>query len=200
MNRIEVNGAIMLAGYLNPEAQLSLVEELRRVVEQAPFRQYETRFGKKLSVRMSAAGEFGWVSDQRGYRYERTQPDGAPWPAIPQALLKLWDEVTECARTPQCCLVNYYGEATRMGLHQDNDEADFTCPVLSVSLGDEALFRVGGTDRKAPTKSVWLKSGDVVLLTGMSRLAYHGIDRIRFGSSSLLPKGGRINVTLRVVD
>lgn len=200
MNRIEVNGAVVFPECLGIDAQEALVEELRRVAELAPFHQYETRFGKKLSVRMSAAGEYGWVSDRRGYRYERKQPDGRPWPEIPQVLLSLWSELTSCDRSPQCCLVNYYAEATRMGSHQDNDEQDFTLPVLSVSLGDDALFRIGGVNRKDPTKSVWLKSGDVVLLTGKSRLAYHGVDRIRFGSSNLLSKGGRINVTLRVVD
>jgi alkylated DNA repair protein (DNA oxidative demethylase) len=87
-----------------------------------------------------------------------------------------------------------------MGLHQDNDEQDFSFPVVSVSLGDEGLFRVGGTDRKGSTESIWLSSGDVCVMGGGARLAYHGIDKIRFASSSLLKNGGRINLTLRVVD
>lgn len=85
-----------------------------------------------------------------------------------------------------------------MGLHQDRDEAELDWPVVSISLGDEAMFRVGGQTRRDPTKSVWLKSGDVVVLAGVSRLAYHGIDRIKFGSSTLLDHGGRLNVTLRI--
>ena len=200
MNRKEINNAVVFPGFLGMEEQHALVADLRDVAVLAPFRQFETRFGKRLSVRMSAAGDYGWVSDRRGYRYERMQPDGRVWPEIPAALMRLWDDLSGCDRHPQCCLVNYYAEATRMGLHQDNDEMDFACPVLSVSLGDDALFRVGGRNKSDPTKSIWLKSGDVVLLTGASRLAYHGIDRIRFGSSSLLQKGGRINVTMRVVD
>ena len=95
-------------------------------------------------------------------------------------------------------LINYYGECARMGMHQDRDETDTSWPVLSISLGDDALFRVGGLVRKGKTKSHWLQSGDVAMLSGNARLAYHGIDRIKFGTSTLLEKGGRINVTLRV--
>lgn len=200
MQRIELNKADILPGYLSPDAQRALVDDLRKVAAIAPFRQHVTPSGKSMSVRLTAAGDFGWVSDRFGYRYEPRQFSGEPWPPIPTTLLALWDELAECERRPQCCLVNYYGEATRMGLHQDRDERDFSCPVLSISLGDDAQFRVGGLNRSDPTRSVWLKSGDVALLKGPSRLAFHGIDKIRFGSSSLLPHGGRINVTLRVVD
>ena len=87
-----------------------------------------------------------------------------------------------------------------MGLHQDKDERDFSWPVLSLSLGDDGLFRVGGTRKGEPTASVWLKSGDVLRMGGAARMAFHGVDRIRFGSSRLLPKAGRINLTLRVVE
>ena len=102
------------------------------------------------------------------------------------------------SRAPDSCLLNYYGEGSRMGMHQDKDEADTRWPVVSISLGDEALFRVGGIEKPSPSKSVWLRSGDVVVLEGAARLAWHGIDRVRFRSSELLPDGGRINVTLRV--
>lgn len=200
MQRIELNEAEILSGYLSPAAQRALVAELRAVAGKAPFRQHVTPSGKKMSVRITAAGDYGWVSDRSGYRYEPSQSSGEPWPPIPPALLSLWSELANCERKPQCCLVNYYGEATRMGLHQDRDEKDFSCPVLSISLGDDAQFRVGGINRSDPTRSVWLKSGDIALLRGPSRLAFHGIDKIRFGSSSLLPNGGRINITLRVVD
>ena len=100
---------------------------------------------------------------------------------------------------PECCLVNFYSDGARMGLHQDKDEGDFEMPVVSVSLGDDALFRIGGRDRRDPTESVWLSSGDVLVLKRDSRLAYHGIDRVKPGSSTLLSNGGRINLTLRVV-
>ena len=159
----------------------------------------ETPYGKPMSVRMTSAGRFGWYSDRTGYRYVDRHPSGVPWPPIPEPVLAIWHRVTGLDRQPECCLVNFYGEGARMGLHQDRDEADFRWPVVSVSLGDDGLFRVGGTQRGEPTRSVWLKSGDIAVLGGDARLAYHGVDRIRFGSSDLLPKGGRINLTLRVV-
>lgn len=154
-----------------------------------------------MSVRMTAAGTFGWVSDANGYRYARQHPQsGAPWPGIPQEILSLWTRFAGAeARAPQCCLINFYAEGARMGLHQDNDEADLSQPVVSLSLGDDGLFRVGGRERGGATRSVWLKSGDVAVLRGPGRLAYHGVDRIRFGSSGLLRDGGRLNLTLRVV-
>ena len=120
------------------------------------------------------------------------------WPAIPDEILTIWQDLTGADRQPDCCLINYYGEGTKMGLHQDKDEADFSWPVLSISLGDDALFRIGNTTRGGKTESIWLSSGDVVIMGGPARLTYHGVDRIRFGSSKLLPKGGRINLTLRV--
>jgi alkylated DNA repair protein (DNA oxidative demethylase) len=101
---------------------------------------------------------------------------------------------------PDCCLVNLYGPKARMGMHRDADEKDFSWPVVSISLGDPARFRVGGRQRSDPSAAVELESGDVVVFGGPARLAYHGIDRIRFGGSRLLPEGGRINLTLRVVD
>ena len=151
-----------------------------------------------MSVRMTAAGDLGWVTDRTGYRYSKTHLDGQPWPDIPDSILSVWRDLTDARRDPDSCLVNFYGEDARMGLHQDRDEDDLTWPVVSISLGDDALFRVGGVEKPTPSKSVWLRSGDVAVIGGEARLAYHGIDRIKFGSSSLLPDGGRINVTLRV--
>lgn len=153
-----------------------------------------------MSVQMTSAGRYGWYSDRSGYRYAETHPDGGQWPDIPESILDIWRESVGTERLPDCCLVNYYGEGARMGMHQDRDEKDFSWPVLSVSLGDDALLRIGSTTRGGQTESVWLQSGDVVNMGGEARLAYHGISRIRFGSSSLLPRGGRINLTLRVVD
>jgi DNA oxidative demethylase len=187
-------------GFVDREGQEALVDDVRRVVAAAPLFRPVTARGRPMSVRMTSAGNYGWVSDRSGYRYEARHPEGMAWPAIPDRVLDIWNAVSGVERPPQCCLVNFYDAAAKMGLHQDRDEADFAMPVVSVSLGDDALFRVGGTARGGPTQSVWLSSGDVAVLSGEARLVYHGIDRIRPGSSTLLPKGGRINLTLRVVD
>ncbi|HBG97759.1 MAG TPA: alkylated DNA repair dioxygenase [Rhodobacteraceae bacterium] len=194
-----LNGVALYPGWLDPAAQQATRDCLARVIEAAPPFSPETRFGKPMSVRMTSAGRFGWYSDRRGYRYVDRHPSGSAWPPIPQPVLAIWHAVTGLDREPDCCLVNLYRDRARMGLHQDRDEADFDWPVLSVSLGDSALFRVGGTARGDPTRSTWLHSGDVALMAGPARLAFHGIDRIRPGSSTLLPQGGRLNLTLRVV-
>ena len=197
---VDLSGAAYFPAALDHAAQSALVEDVRAILRVAPLVQPMTPSGKPMSVRMSAAGDYGWVTDRKGYRYQRRHPDGQSWPAIPLNLSSLWQKYSNSDRAPQCCLVNWYGPEAKMGLHQDKDEADLTQPVLSVSLGDEARFRIGGVNRSDPTRSVWLKSGDIVVLHGPSRLAYHGIDKIRAGSSSLLQSPGRINLTLRVVD
>lgn len=196
----QLNGARILTGWLTAEAQRALVDDVRDICKAAPLVRHATPRGKPLSVRMTAAGQAGWVSGPRGYRYARQQADGSDWPPIPRALLELWADVVPGARAPESCLVNFYGEDARMGLHVDRDEADTAQPVVSVSLGDDGLFRVGGPGRRDPTRSVWLSSGDVAILEGPSRLYHHGVDRIRFGSSTLLPRGGRLNLTLRVIS
>jgi alkylated DNA repair protein (DNA oxidative demethylase) len=187
---------------LDARAQAALLGEIREIIAQAPlYTPTMPRSGKPMSVRMTNAGPFGWVTDKaRGYRYQATHPEtGKPWPAIPQRLLDLWEELAGYPHPPEACLINYYAGAAKMGLHQDRDEADFTAPVLSVSLGDTGIFRVGGKTRKDPTQKFELKSGDVFVLGGEERLSYHGIDRILPGSSDLLPEGGRFNLTLRRV-
>lgn len=194
----DLNGVAIWRSFMDRDQQVGVVRALREIADAAPFRQYETASGRRMSVRMSAAGALGWYTDRAGYRYEPTQPDGSRWPDIPGSLLDLWREVTSVDRLPDSCLINFYGEGAKMGIHQDRDEADLTWPVVSLSLGDDARFRVGGLKRGGSTKSTMLYSGDVAVLAGQARLAYHGIDRIAFGSSDLLPKGGRINVTLRV--
>lgn len=176
-----------------------MVADIRAVVTAAPLFHPVTPSGKSMSVRMTSAGRFGWVTDRRGYRYEPRHPSGEDWPPIPASVMAVWQALSGTDRAPDCCLVNFYGEGAKMGMHQDRDEADLGCPVLSISLGDEALFRVGNTTRGGKTESVWLKSGDVVRLGGAVRLAYHGIDRVKHGSSTLLRDGGRLNLTLRVV-
>ncbi|TCK99919.1 alkylated DNA repair protein (DNA oxidative demethylase) [Shimia isoporae] len=197
---LKIRGFEVHKGLLDSQAQAELVSDLRDVARAAPMRSPVTRWGKPMSVKMTSAGRLGWISDRRGYRYEPRHPDGMEWPPIPSRILALWTSVTGLERAPDCCLINYYGEGARMGLHQDNDEGDFDWPVLSVSLGDEGLFRMGNVERGGSTESVWLQSGDVVVMGGAARLAYHGVDKIRFGSSRLLPDGGRINITLRVVE
>lgn len=195
---LRLNGVGIWKGMLSGAEQQAILSDLRDLAKAAPFQQYQTGRGHKMSVRMSAAGDMGWVSDTRGYRYEPTQKSGAAWPEIPDTILYVWRAVSGVDRDPDSCLVNFYGEGARMGMHQDQDEADTTWPVVSISLGDEALFRVGQTTRGGKTQSVWLSSGDIAVLAGEARLAFHGVDRIKFGSSRLLHDGGRINVTLRV--
>jgi alkylated DNA repair protein (DNA oxidative demethylase) len=182
--------------------QVALREALRNVVAEAPlFTPTMPRSGNPMSVRMTNCGPLGWVTDKEGgYRYQPTHPlTGKPWPPIPAMLLDLWVQVARYPARPEACLVNYYAGGAKMGLHQDKDEEDFAAPVLSVSLGDTAIFRVGGKSRKDPTRTFELKSGDVVVLGDEDRLAYHGIDRIISGTSALLPEGGRFNLTLRRV-
>ncbi len=156
--------------------------------------------GRPMSVRMTNCGPLGWVTDERGYRYQAAHPEtGEPWPPMPEALLAAWRELAGYDPPPEACLVNVYGPDAKMGLHQDRDELDFDAPVVSLSLGDTCLFRIGGTRRSDPTHSVRLASGDAVVLGGPARLAFHGVDRIMPGTSTLLPEGGRINLTMRRV-
>lgn len=199
-------GCRYVPGFFDRAAQEALIGALRDVVAAAPF--YTPRMprtGKPFSVAMTNCGPLGWVSDKDGgYRYQATHPEtGKPWPPMPRVLLDAWERLASYPHPPEACLVNYYRPSAKMGLHRDEDEADFDAPVLSLSLGDTAVFRVGGTARKAPTRSIRLASGDAVVLGGESRLAYHGIDRILAGSSTILsdwlPDGGRINLTLRRV-
>lgn len=195
-------GIRYLPDHFGRAAQAVLVEEIRRVVEAAPlYTPAMPKTGKEMSVRMTNFGELGWVTDkERGYRYQATHPvTGEPWPPIPDTLLDLWREVADHPQPPQACLVNFYSGSAKMGLHQDRDESDFSAPVVSVSLGDDCLFRVGGTKRTDPTQSFRLRSGDVVVLGGEGRLAFHGVDRIYASTSTLLKNGGRINLTLRRV-
>lgn len=202
MNAIEVvPGCLLHPGWFGPEAQATLVGDLRQVLVAAPlFQPVMPRTGRPFSVRMTNCGPLGWVSDRAGYRYQPDHPaTGRPWPPIPDALLALWDAVSGYRHPPEACLVNWYGPGARMGLHQDRDEAALDAPVVSVSLGDTAVFRIGGTSRGGPTRSVRLASGDVVVFGGPARLAHHGIDRVAAGTSTLLKDGGRINLTLRRV-
>ena len=198
---MHIEGVKWLPGHFAPDARHRLVETVREAVRQAPlFQPVMPRTSKPFSVKMTNMGELGWVSDRMGYRYQQNHPvTGNPWPPMPAMLLELWQQVSGYAHPPQACLVNFYEPSARMGLHQDRDEEDFDAPVVSVSLGDTAIFRIGGRDRKSPTTSIRLQSGDVVVMGGEARLCFHGVDRILPGTSALLKDGGRINLTLRRV-
>jgi len=182
---------------LDVETQILLREAVFQAIEQAPLYRPVTPGGRPFSVQMTNLGPLGWVSDAKGYRYQPTHPvTGKPWPDIPPHLIDLWHQLTGWEAPPDACLINLYRGDARMGLHQDKDEQDLTAPVLSISLGDSAMFRIGtGDDTK--TRAIKLSSGDICALTGPARLARHGIDRILVGSSRLIPDGGRINLTLR---
>ena len=191
----------LLPGHLDPDRQRQLTAELRRILDRAPlYSPAMPHSGSPYSVRMSNCGPLGWLSDRSGYRYSPTHPvTGDAWPAIPAMVLALWHQATGAPYPPEACLINYYGPTAKLGLHRDQDEAATDAPILSISLGDTALFRLGGPERKSPTRSVQLSSGDLVVLSGASRHWYHGVDRILPGTSQLLAEGGRFNLTLRRV-
>ena len=189
-------------GYLDREAQLSLVTLLRGLVADNPFYvPHMPRSGKPMSVHMTNLGTLGWVSDKTGYRYQPHHPETSrPWPAIPAELVELWQALAQYPYPPEACLLNYYSGRARMGMHQDKDEINLDAPVLSVSLGDTAVFRMGGHARKDPTRSFRLQSGDVLVMGGAARMNYHGVDRILPSTLTLLKGGGRLNLTLRRVN
>jgi DNA oxidative demethylase len=194
-------GLRLYPGYLNRDEQGALVAAVNGILEQAPlFVPRMPKSGRPFTVRMSNFGPLGWISDETGYRYAPAHPGtGTPWPPIPQALITIWRHVAQYPAPPEACLVNYYGPNAKMGLHQDRDELDFAAPVVSVSLGDSCLFRIGGLKRSDPSRSFRLGSGDVLVLGGSVRLAFHGVDRVYPGTSTLLKEGGRFNLTLRRV-
>ena len=195
-------GLVYHPDYLDRPAQERLLEALREITRAAPlFTPRMPRTGKPFSVRMTGCGRLGWVSDERGYRYQPLHPEtGEPWPPMPEGVLRAWEELSAYPHPPDACLINFYGPGARMGMHQDKDEEEFDAPVVSLSLGDTALFRYGGLDRRDPTRSVRLNSGDAIVFGGPARLIHHGIDRLVAGSSGLLPGGGRLNLTLRKVE
>jgi alkylated DNA repair protein (DNA oxidative demethylase) len=196
-----LSGFRFLPGFLDTQTQAALLADLRKVFVAAPL--YSPRMpksGKPLSVQMTNCGTLGWVTDEAGYRYQALHPHtGRPWAAMPARILDAWNRLAHYGHRPECCLINYYDASAKMGLHQDRDEHDFDAPVVSLSLGDTCLFRIGGTKRRDPTCTLRIASGDALVLSGDARLAFHGVDRIIPGTSTLLPEGGRINLTLRRV-
>ena len=191
-----------LPGWLDAVRQRRLLAEIRAVTGAAPLmRPTMPKSGKPFSVLMTNCGPLGWVSDRDGgYRYQATHPDtGRPWPAIPELLTEVWREVAGYAALPQACLINYYAAGSKLGSHRDADEDDAHAPVVSVSLGDDATYHVGGARRGDPKQRLVLRSGDVFVLGGVARDFYHGIDGIRTGTSGLREEGGRFCMTLRRV-
>jgi len=198
---VPVSGLGYYPGFLARDRQEQLRDELQTLLVKAPFyTPMMPRSGRPFTVRMSNLGRLGWVSDRTGYRYQPVHPETAePWPSIPSIVMEVWHKVSAYPHEPEACLVNYYREGARMGLHRDEDEEDFSAPVVSISLGDTAIFRIGGTERGGKTETLKLSSGDVLVMAGPSRLRFHGIDRVLSGTSSLLKEGGRLNLTLRRV-
>ncbi len=189
--------------YFSAPEQAALIKAVAAGVATAPFYQPTMpRTGAPLSVVMSNFGPLGWVTDKdKGYRYETTHPKtGALWPALPDKLLQLWQAVADCPAPPEACLINWYKDGSKMGLHVDNDEREARAPVVSVSLGDPAMFRLGGPTRGGPTQGIKLFSGDVIVLGGAARMCHHGVSKVFYGESALVPRGGRINLTMRRVN
>jgi alkylated DNA repair protein (DNA oxidative demethylase) len=197
----DITGLRVYPGHLDGDRQSAVLKAIEEVLMAAPLATPRMpKSGRPFTVRMSNCGPLGWTSDESGYRYQPMRPEtGRPWPPIPAPVAAIWDAVARYAHAPECCLINFYAPTAKMGLHQDRDEQEFNAPVVSISLGDSCLFRVGGRKRRDPTRSFRLDSGDVVVLGGDARLAFHGVDRIYAGTSTLLRKGGRINLTMRRV-
>ena len=202
MSQHQRRGFRFFPGHMSDAEQRALTGVIVAAIAEAPlFTPRMPKSGRPFSVRMTNLGPLGWVSDRRGYRYQAAHPEtGLPWPAIPEALLVLWRDLSGYGHGPEACLVNVYRDGARMGLHQDRDELDFAAPVLSVSLGDTARFRLGGSERAGRTETMRLDSGDVLTMGGESRLCFHGVDRVYAGTSTVVPGGGRINLTLRRVN
>ena len=197
------NGFQYLPEYFDRAAQVELLAAVTEAARgDAPFFQGRMpRTGQAISVVGSNFGPLGWVSDIKGYRYEPLHPKtGKPWPPMPSALLDIWDTLTDYPAPPEACLINWYREGNKMGMHVDRDEHDLGAPIVSISLGDPARYRLGGLKRGGKTHSLKLSSGDVVVLAGEARRCYHGVDKIFYGQSTLVPMGGRINLTLRRVN
>jgi alkylated DNA repair protein (DNA oxidative demethylase) len=171
----------------------ALLECVAQIAARAPFRHLTTPGGHRMSVAMTNCGALGWVSDRSGYRYDALDPaSGRPWPRMPPPLLELAISAAAAAGfpdfVPDACLINRYRPGAKLSLHRD--EGDFTAPIVSVSLGAEAVFLLGGLKRSDRTERVVLRHGDVVVLGGEARMRYHGVLPLKTGEV-------RINLTFR---
>ncbi|RTE93850.1 DNA oxidative demethylase AlkB [Bradyrhizobium sp. LVM 105] len=194
------DGAVLLRGFVTP-VESELIDAVRAIVAQSPFRRMTTPGGHLMSVAMTNCGERGWIADHTGYRYDPVDPrTGAPWPAMPPVLRDLARRAAEQGGfqdfAPDACLVNRYEPGTRLSLHQDKDELDYSAPIVSVSLGLPATFLFGGMARSDKPRRFRLVHGDVVVWGGASRLAYHGVAPLAEGEHALLGRR-RINLTFR---
>ena len=188
-------------GLLGPAAQAALYEAVQAVARAAPFAHARTKMGLTLAA-MTNAGDAGWWSDLKGYRYETRNPaTGQAWPPMPEVFR---DAVAAAVAgtpwpgfTPDACLINFYGEGAKMGLHQDRDEKDFAQPIVTISLGDDGDFQIGGLTRRERAEVLVLKSGDALVMGGDSRMRFHGIRKIHPGTSPLADLTGRISLTFR---
>ena len=204
---LEVNGLKLYPDYLSQAQQEQLLQTVIDAIQPTPFYQAKSPYsGKSIGPKMTNMGELGWYSDEKGYRYQEHHPEtNLPWSAMPQVLLDIWADVSDYDKPPQCCLVNYYDQPdSKLGLHKDHDEETFEPPIVSVSLGDSCLFRMGLTDKKTPTRSFTVDSGAIMVMGKQARTAYHGVDRILYGETTLLNNKkpfhqGRLNLTLRRV-
>ncbi|WP_234681359.1 DNA oxidative demethylase AlkB [Bradyrhizobium monzae] len=194
------DGAVLLRGFVKP-IEGELIEAVRAIVAQSPFRRMTTPGGHLMSVAMTNCGERGWITDHTGYRYDPIDPrTEAPWPAMPPVLRDLARHAAEEGGfenfAPDACLVNRYEPGTRLSLHQDKDELDYSAPIVSVSLGLPATFLFGGLARSDKPRRFRLVHGDVVVWGGANRLAYHGVAPLADGEHALLGRK-RINLTFR---
>ena len=198
-------GAKLFRNRLARDEQIAILDDVARILEAAPPFRPQMPTGPYMINSLTNCGPLGWLSDKRGYRYEPTHPvTGKPWPPIPPAVLACATQAaaeTGYEFEPDACLVNIYTSDGKLSLHRDYDEADFAWPIVSLSFGNDADFQLAGLKRSGPSQTFTLHSGDVFVLAGESRLRYHGVKRIRPGTSPIahpaLPDGGRINLTLR---
>jgi len=193
-------GAVLLRGFAGA-ASHSLSADLQSVIAQAPFRHMITPGGLSMAVAMTNCGEYGWISDRTGYRYDAIDPEsGRPWPPMPATFLRLARAAAAAAGfaefAPDACLINRYEAGAKLSLHQDKDEREFGQPIVSVSLGVPATFLFGGTKRAGRTLHVPVRHGDVLVWGGPVRLNYHGVLPVKAAHH---PFAGahRINLTLR---
>jgi DNA oxidative demethylase len=193
-------GLTYLPGFALPLAQ-ELLAEIDRIAATASFRHMLTPGGQRMSAAMTNCGEVGWVTDRKGYRYDRLDPDtGRPWPPLPASFARLAElagaEAGFVGFRPDVCLINRYEPGARMSLHQDRDERDFSAPIVSVSLGLDATFLFGGLQRSERPQRLPLTHGDVLVWGGAKRLAYHGIAPVADGSHPAVGRA-RLNLTMR---
>ena len=197
---MDIYGFDYFPNYYSRLEQEDLLNDIRHIVKEAPLiTPIMPKTGKEMSVRQTNCGELGWVTDkEQGYRYQKNHPiTGKAWPDIPPSLQNLWQKLSGFPQPAEACLINFYAPQARMGMHQDKDEMELNAPVISISLGDSCLFRIGTTEKQGKTHSIRLNSGDVIMFGGKARLAYHGVDRIYPNTSTLLKVPGRVNLTLR---